>query len=471
MQNSRLVQVLQTLSKKELDQLEAYLAFVHKKGDNYNLSLLREFRKHAPHYQHAALNKLALLDRWPTEQKGWTSKQLSYQASELTEHTEQFLLWQQFQRDKWQQSLQLYLIGFDRQLPFLQRKGQKRIEKWLQQYPYRDSEYYRRLLHWQLLQHEHAPRDHREPYPFLQGASDSLDRYFALQKTRFLWEMINVEAMLSFTYNKGIGEPLQKWLSEEPSTLSSEMNVRIYQLAVRLLTNYEDTDPYYQLKELLLQPEVLLPAAELRDLFTGLLNFCTRRLNQYADETFRREFFTLNQHLLAKGWLLEEGVLSHWRYINLVTIGLALQEEKWVGDFIETYQSLLTDTMKENAYHYVKGLYHYHTRNFDAAQRALARVSFEEPFFNAGVRLLLVRIYYDADETDLLFHQLEANRLFLLRDSTITTKQKEQIQQFQHFLRRLSKLLPNDRAGRQTLRAELPSAEQILFRQWLLDRL
>ncbi len=470
MHRSRLIQLLQRLSPKEMDQLGQYVQAYSAGESTYHKRFYAALRPHYPQFTAPVLEKQLFLASWPKEEE-WTVKQLSYQMSAFSELIEQFLIRQTLLSNEWEQARILYDIGRQRELPFLERKGQKRIEKWLDRYPYRDSLYYHRRLLWEIQQHRSAQVDVRSPQPNLQATSDALDHYYALEKTRHLWEMINMEAMVQHRYDMGLGMALQNWLAEEPDRFEQAPILEIYRLSLLLLTDYEQTDSYFKLKTLLQQHEALLTTSDLQDLYTSLLNFCTRRLNQFADENFRREYFQLNQELLRKGWLLQNGQVSVWRYINLVASGLRLGEADWVGDFIEAYRPHLPKELQHNIYHYSLGQFYYYQEQLDEAQRNLALVSFEEPTFNIGVRLLLAQIYYDADEIDLLFNQLEANRLFLIRDSTISDQRKEQMHQFQLFLRRLARLLPNDKDGRQSLREELPAAKQILYRQWLLDRL
>jgi hypothetical protein len=474
MHQSRLICLMKSLSKRELSQMEAFIAANTLKGDPNNLRLFRELRKFAPAYQHKLLEKKRFLAHWPKEGP-WTEKQLSYYASKLTNDLEAFLAQQLYQKDEWQEALQLYRVGINRHLDYLKRKARRRIEKWLDQYPYHDHIYFRRQFEWAWLQYQTSDPEARTPRPLMQLATDKLDLYYSFEKIRHAWFMANQESMLQHEYDYGLGIYLQDWLKNHQEYLGSEPVLHIYWLAYQLTVHEKKPASlvvYQQLRALLAAHEHLLPREAVQRIYTGLLNFCTRRLNQTGDEHFRRSYFEINQNLLKKGWLLQEdGQLAPGRYLNLVSAGLALDETAWTKSFIGRYKKLLPSEMRPAAYHYVSGQYFYHLREYDEALKHLAKVTFKDPLFNATVRLLLTQIYYDAEEEELLHNQLEANRLFFLRDTNIEQERKKRMETFNSLLRRLARLAPFDEAGRQQLRKDIPGADGVLFRAWLLERI
>lgn len=465
MRESRLLSLLKTLSGKEWNQLEAYL---DSHGQTYNLSLFRELRKYAPGFTSPALNSRAFLKRWPQ----WPESRLRQQFSKLTAALEEGLAWLRHQEDNWALQLQLYAIGQERGLPYLVRKAQRRIEKALAAYPLRDYTYYRRCYDWAALQQQYASAGQRGFQPLLQEASNRLDAFFAFEKTRQVWQMANLEAMLEVDYDYGLGKPLQQWLiAHETEDAVRSVYAKVLQLTLPGPENGSHWPLFEETRQLLLGQLPRLPKPEAQQIYTSLLNYCTRQLNRTGQERYRRAYFGLNRELLEKGWLQEKGVLSPWRYINLVAVALALGEAAWAKAFAEDYKTQLPDEQRENAYHYALGQYHYAAQQLPQAQQHLMQVAFEEPLFNAGVRLLLAKVLYDAGAEELLLHQLEANRLFFLRDKSIDEGRKAQLEAFNHFLKRLARTPDFDKAALQALQADLPPPTEIMGHAWLAERL
>lgn len=468
MHDSRLLSLLKTLSGKEWTQLEGYLS---GHGHLYNLRLFQELRKYAPRFKSKALSISAFLQQWP-EGEEWTEKQLRQQLSKLTSLVEEGLAWMRLQEEEWALALSSFVIGQERALEYLVRKAQRRIEKLLGNYPLRDREYYLRRYTWAMLQQQYSNSDQREFQPLLQQESEVLDAFFAFEKTRQMWQMANLEAMLDITYDPGLGSLFQQYSTDKlaPDAIRS-LYAQALELTVGGMSEEEAWAQFVKAQGEIKTHLARLPKLEAQQLYTSLLNFCTRQLNQTGADRYRRAYFDLNRALLGQGWLQEGGVLSPWRYINMVAAALALGEQSWARKFITDYQEQLPKDQRENAYHYALGHYFYERKMLSNAQQHLMQVVFEEPLFNAGVRLLTAKVLYDAGEEELLHNQLEANRLFFLRDTTIDDRRKAQLEAFNHFLRRLARIPDFDKAALEDLRATLPGPTQIISHAWLAERL
>lgn len=468
MHDSRLLTLLKTLSGKEWSQLEAYLS---GHGSTYNLSLFRELRKYAPGFRSKSLRAATFLAQWP-EGENWTENQLRQHTSKLTALVEEGLAWLRLQEEEWRLQLSLFAIGHERGLDYLVRKAQRRIEKLLEAYPLHDQAYYLRCYEWAMQQHEFADSGKRGFQPELQQASIALDRFFAFEKTRQLWQMANLENMLEVQYDHGLKCPVEE---ELPAYVAQDEVRSIYTRVLALTMGGEGTEAewegFRQVQNQIREYHSVFPIAEAQQLYTSLLNYCTRQINRTGADRYRRAYFELNRTLLEQGWLQEKGELSPWRYINMAAAALSLGEAAWAQAFIGEYQEQLPEQHRENAYHYAMGQYCYSQNAFGDARQHLMQVTFEEPLFNAGVRLLLVKVFYDAGEEELLHNQLEANRLFFLRDKTIDDNRKAQLEAFNHFLKRLARTPAFEKEDLKALKAGLPGPDRVISRDWLEKRL
>jgi hypothetical protein len=468
MHDSRLLSLLKTLSGKEWNQLEAYLSGHHQ---SYNLSLFQELRKYAPRFKSKALSLGTFLQRWPENEK-WTEKQLRQQFSRLTTTVEEGLSWLWLQEEEWRLALSLFATGQERGLEYLVRKAARRVEKLLEAYPLRDREFYLRQYEWAMIQYQYAQSDKRSFQPLLQRVSNALDTFFAFEKTRQVWQMANLEAMLDVEYDYGLGHEILQGASGHPIVDGVQaIYTQVLELTLGRLEEEEGWSQLVQVHNQIQNHLSLIPKLEAQQLYTSLLNYCTRKLNLTGANRYRRAYFDLNRALLEQGWLQEAGVLSPWRYINLVAVALALEEKEWTKQFIDSYQQQLPESQQDNAYHYALGHYYYALRKLDKAQEHLMLVLFEEPLFNAGVRLLMAKVLYDAKQEELLQHQLEANRLFFLRDKTIGDNRKAQLKAFNHFLGRLSRIPDFDKEALNDLKDSLPDPTEVISHNWLLERL
>jgi hypothetical protein len=240
-----------------------------------------------------------------------------------------------------------------------------------------------------------------------------------------------------------------------------------------MLAEPEVIDHYHAFKAGLQQHSSLLPPGECKTLYTGLLNYCIRRGNQYGDTVFLREYLKLNEILLDKGLLLEEGVISPWRFVNVKMAALRVQEDDWAWNFIHEYERYLPEAYRENVFRYALAYLHFYRRDYATAQRLLAMVQFEDLLFNIALRTLLTRVYFEAGQIEtLLIPQLEANRLFLIRHKEeIPPKVYKQWRNFNKQCGQLAKLDSWSEVDWTGLRTEIANMDLILHKDWLLARI
>lgn len=468
MLKSKLLESLRQLSGRQLSRFEEFLSSPYFNKNLSNLLFFRHLLGYAPAFQHPDLEKSRILDNWPLELDP-SEKALHNLMSQLNGSLEAFLAVEGLQKDEF--TTLFYQLQQSREagLERVQRRIRRKMDRYLEKRPWRDARFYdqaHRLARLEYLDSDHHQRDFN---PELQEAADALDVYYLVNKLRYGLAMAHLAQMLNVRYENHFEEELLAKLARHPF---GEIPVlQIYRAALSVVRDGRDAGAFHQLKALLSEHGRLLPPAERKELYTGLLNFCTRRINRFADESFREEYLDLNITLLDSGLLLENGVLSPWRYTNLVAAALRCGREEWARAFLEEQKAHLPPDYAENIYHYNLGYTQYQTGDLDAARQTLARVDFEDVVFNVLLRGLLTRVYYEAGEEELLFSYLEANRLFLLRNDLIEARLKTQMRNFLDGVRRLAKTGKPEAEELPGLRESLPPAAGLMHREWLLRQI
>jgi hypothetical protein len=101
----------------------------------------------------------------------------------------------------------------------------------------------------------------------------------------------------------------------------------------------------------------------------------------------------------------------------------------------------------------------------------LLQVEFNDVLLNITARSLLIKIYCETDQTELLLSYLEATRIFLLRNQLLEAHFKRQLQKFVEFTAKFAKIPPHDRERFQNLHEQLPPAQEMMHREWLAGQL
>lgn len=471
MHNSKLIRSLRRLSKRQLSRFGDFLASPYFNKQSNNIAFFDWLRKYAPAFSQPELAIEHLLANWPFE-PAMDRKKLHYLVSQLNALLEQFLAVEQLivtPAMPYYQSLQEQAAALD--IDHLQQRADQKITQLLDQQEYRDSYYYQQRYQYDLDQYLGSDPYQRSFNPRLQTAVDSLDTYYLISRLRFAWQMRHLEAVASERYEHHFESELLNWVASHPAFQVPA--VQVYYLGLSMLAEPELIDNYYAFKAGLQEHSSLLPPSECKTLYTGLLNYCIRRGNEYGDTAFLREYLKVNEILLAKGLLLEDGVISPWRFVNVKMAALRIQEDDWAWTFIHEYERYLPPTYRENVFRYALAYLYFYRQDYPEAQRLLAMVHFEDLLFNIALRTLLTRVYFEAGEIEsLLIPQLEANRLFLMRHKEeFTPKVYKQWRNFNKQCGQLAKLAPEARIDWPGLRAEIAAMELILHKDWLLARI
>ncbi|HRI59242.1 MAG TPA: hypothetical protein PK228_05955 [Saprospiraceae bacterium] len=468
MTESKLIELLRALTPRQLSRLGDFLQSPYFNKNADCLLLFNYLQKYAPDFNHENLSRQVVLKKLAAE-KPLDEKSLAHLSSRLFGLAEKFLGTEAFLSNDWQQLVTLTQQYHALNLPRHYKTIQSEIEKLSAASPFRNAEYYREQLFVKRLFYEHSDRNQRGFNERLQAAADALDVYFLTEKLRYAYEMLNYESVLNVRYTTTHLDEILRWAaSPEYAEIPA---VQVYRLLLLLLSAPDETQHFDTAKSLVVQSEQYFNTDELRQLYTLLLNYCIRRINRFNDARFLGEHLEINKLLLQNGLIFENNMLPPWRYTNIAAAGLKTGQTDWAKQFIHDYRERLPPEYAENVFRYNLAQYHYYLKNYDDAQRALLQVEFNDVLLNITARSLLIKIYCETDQTELLLSYLEATRIFLHRNQYLDAHIKRQMQKFVEFTAKYAKILPDDRERYHALFEQLPAASEMMHREWLAAQL
>lgn len=468
MTDSKLIELFRSFTARQQSRFGDFLQspFFNKNGDC--LLLYNHVQKYAPAFAHENISRQVILQKLPFG-KPMDEKSLAHLASRLMALAEKFLAVEVFLSDDWQQQMALMQQYHELALPKHYKTAAAGVEKSSETIPFRNAGFYKQQLHSRQIFLEFGDRNQHEFNQHLQTAATALDIFFIAEKLRYACDVINYESVLNIRYEILFLEEVLAWAASP--AFSEVAVVQVYRNLVAML-RHPDEPAYYQLaRQRVNDSESFFPAPERRQLYTLLLNYCTRRINRYNDEYFLHEHLKINKLLLQNELIFENGQLPPWRFTNMATVGLKTGQTAWVWQFLHDYRSRLPAEYADNVFRYNLAQYHYYLKNYDEAQRALLQVEVSDVLLNVTVRSLLIKVYCETGQTDLLLACLEATRLYLHRNRLIDTHLKKQMQKFVEFTAKFGKVMPGDRQRYRALLEQLPPARDMMHREWLAGQI
>lgn len=468
MHQNKSITILKTFQPAELRQFEDFIVspFFNK---NQTVIQIFDFIKEAyPRFDSPQLERTFLYNQIFKNEE-YNEQKLRYLLSDLTKLLEEFLCIKAISDEElFKMHLLLYTYR-QRKLekPFL--NTWKTAKKLLDEWPRRDVShaFYEYLIEEDMYRFSSDKQEHLQNSN-LQNVVDSLDKYFILNKMRYSAEILNNRNVVAINYKLFLYEEIMNHLRNNP--LDNVPAARIYYNVILTLTEPENKMHYLALLQLLKDYRDIFSKDELFDMYVYAKNFCIRRINNGATE-YIRELFDLYKIILGNRIIFRESYMSQWDYKNIVYLGLRLEEFNWVKNFIQKYNEELDPKSRKNAFTYNMAYYHFFLDNYDETLTLLRSVEFTDVYYHLDSKSLLLKTYYELEETEPFFSLIDAFKVYIKRNSQIPLSQKTNYNNLIKFISKLYKWKLNPKNNLQKIADEMDHTKPVADIIWLKKKL
>lgn len=247
--------------------------------------------------------------------------------------------------------------------------------------------------------------------------------------------------------------------------------IRIYIACFKMLDNPNEEQFFFEFKKLLFANTEKFPSTEIRDLYILAVNFCIKQVNKGTWETrFFEEILSLYKNGLENEVLLQDGQLSRFTYHNIVAAALKIEDFKWLEWFIEVYKNFLAKPFRESTYSFSMARLDFARKNYDGALIRLQSSNYRDILLNLASRTIRLKIYFETDEWDVLASHLEATKVYLRRKKVMGYHRKF----YENLIKYTQKLMAinfYDKATVASLSDKIKAEEFLTEKDWLLSQL
>lgn len=331
----------------------------------------------------------------------------------------------------------------------------------------RNADYYRMsyeiMAEHYVLNLRDKPADARQ----LQTLSDTADLALLSAKLQQACLAIAHQSVYPSTYQLGFTQEALTYI-EEKGMIEVPV-IGLYYHCYFMLKEPEQEAYFQQFKSLLFKHGGTLDEREIRDLYLMGINFCIRQVNR-EEEGYFQEIIHLYRQGLKGGYLLENGVLSRFTYYNIVAAGLRVGDFEWVEACIYQYRSKLERAYRESSFSFCLARLEYARQHYHAALPLLQKANYRDPLLHLAAKTLLLKIYYETEEFDLVEANLDAMHNYIRRKRVIGYHRTNYLNIIR-FVRKLMAVNPYDKKAMQLWREQLEKEEILTERRWLLERI
>ena len=302
----------------------------------------------------------------------------------------------------------------------------------------------------------------------LSNADFQLDCFFLSLKLKNYCDAINYKNILNIDISVGmIEELLEIAKREEYQNIPA---IAIYYQILLTLLNREEEAHFYNLKKLLNDNNFKFQQQEMRNMYIFAQNYCIKKINT-GDAKYYRELFDIYRTLIETKIILNKGVIVPWDYKNITSVGLRVGEYKWVEKFIKNYNQHLPKDYQKNALTYNLAILHFYKKDYEEVISLLRDMTYQDVFDALQGRWLLLKTYYELDEYDALDALIDSFRIFLRRNKSISKSYQKMYMNAIKFLQKIIKIPYEGKAAGEKLRDQIKECTPIAERRWLLQKL
>ncbi len=464
MQKTKLVQVLGRLEKREVGELRKFLnsPFFNTREDVRRLYeiLLQGLKKTK------ALTKEGIYGQLFPKQS-YSDRDFHLLMSYLFKLVEKYLAVREFLQDDFEVKAQLMKSYRHRHLPGHFQYIVGRMRRLLDQEEVEDSTYYERYrdIYWEEYQMKVASHPSHKLY--LEELTKTTDIAFFAQKMRQICLLTAQRSIYKIDYPLAAQLPFFDYLQEQE--LTKIPAIGIYFHGYHLLEGSEGESHFPLFKEFLLTHNHKFSLTETRELYLMAVNFCVRQVNE-GNRSYFREMFELYRRGLELQVLMENGQLSRFTYHNAVASAIQIEAFDWARKLIVEYRDHLEEPHRDSSYRFNLARLEYEQQNYSEALDLIGGIHFQDLLVNLAAKAIILKIYYQLSEYNLLEAHLNAMNNFIRR-KRVLGYHKENYLNIIRYTKKIMAINQYDKSAVQNLSKEISAEEKLTEKRWLLQQL
>jgi len=468
MLNSKLVSLLQTFSKYELNRFRKYL---ESPFFNENQQLLAFYDLLIPSLKSSEQTTIS----FPSKQEIWSTlfpkkdfQDVKYRrlSSDLTKHAYSFLALKRFKNAPLVEKTFLLEALNDSALTKQYERVSRSLLEQEVETGIRDTEYY--YYHHLIFDNQYQFKaklrvDFLEDF---QLADHHLDCYYFLSKLKNYCAELGNKNFMSIEQGIKVLPKLLTYLETE--SFLEIPSIKAYYLVAKMLQATDEDGYFFELKAFLFK-EIVFSKKDLNELFTHLMNYCVVKINK-GNADFYYQLFDLYKEALQKEAIIEKERLDFQHYKNIISIGLKVKEYHWVEQFIQDYTQFLSPDKRENALNHNLANVYFSQQKYAQVIEQLSTVNYKSHIYALGGKTILLKTYFELKEYQALDSLIDSFRIYIRRNKLISRAVQQQYLNMLRFVKKIVRVLPNDRNAINKIKEQVEKCKTLMAKKWILEK-
>jgi hypothetical protein len=468
MLNSKLTELIGSLSAQELKKLDEY---IKSPCNTHSKKLISLFGLMISYNHGSSLTKKLLCEKLYPGGKN-SAQKVNLLLSDLFKITKTFLLNETLKSDKITESKLL--------LKALKKRGAKKnyiielkdiIKKHKAKAP-RDADYY----YDQYLLETYYNRNQLEKIVFRQTdiyseAINNADLFYMCIKLKNLIDTINIKREVNPALNT------KTWLQDEVLARAGEnlANLKIehpllysYYLVLMTMLSGKNEFYYRELKKYVSSNLNNFTLSSLKELYNELKIYCIFKIGADFSSKYLSELLELYK-FSEKYFYSAEKSIRHADFNGAIIIALNMNNISYAEYIYEKYNNKIDLEPVEDTLYLTKAMIQFSKGEFDNALINIKHVNYNNFNYYIRIKVLLLEIYYETKQPDAIHYETDSLKHYLSRHKANLIKYYKPVTEFMKYLNRLMKAA-GSRSGIKVLQKDLSGNKEVFSKKWLIEK-
>jgi hypothetical protein len=476
MQKSKLIALLKSFSKQEMKSFNDFVFSPYFNKEKVLVKLVDFLSAYHPHYNVPGLEKENVFENlYPG--KTYNDGLMRNIISDMLALAEEYLVLKNLNTDEFRKNILLIKELKSRKLANHFLKHKEKTENLIEQSPFKDEFYYDKKTELSRL-YSSFLKETEDTYirenQLFQENSDLITSGFLIKILYYNTYMLTRQSHISnFSFILNFAGEIDNFFRNEGVKFLEITHIECYYYCFKLIQTNDETY-FYKLKDFIKNNFDKIDREAGKSIHTVMENYCYTKVTEGKVE-FVKEQFLLYKQSIEKGTY--KGVvdyISNIFFVSVTATGFEAGEFEWVEKFIREYIHEVKDELRQNTLHFCNALNFYWKKKFEESLVELSKVSTEEFAFKHNIKSLMLKIYYDLNESESFYSHIDTYKHFILNNRIVHDKVREQVNNFINYSKKLFSIKNSENVDKgfelNSLKNEISENHTLINKIWLLKK-
>lgn len=248
----------------------------------------------------------------------------------------------------------------------------------------------------------------------------------------------------------------------------------LYRANIALMETASD-EAYFNLLNLLIQYESLVPISILKDFYVMAVNHCAAQI-RLGKSDYIKNVFDLYKIMDTKKLLIDNGFIPKSDIKNIVTAACRVGEFTWAEEAVKRYRRYLPQPIRASVYHFNLGVIAFYQQDYETAHDKFIQVDRVDKIYDINTRVLILKCLYEKEEdySEPTMQAFRSAHKYFKGDKSLAAKIRTGYTNFIQILINLYRLRHNvnaTKADAERIKEKLDTQKVNSDKRWLLEKI